>query len=166
MSAFSGPVGPKVGPAAQSRAAGSARVDDSGGFEDLLHEKLVFSQHATSRMQKRGIHLTQNQRHELSRAMEAAQNKGSKQAAVIMGPDIFIVAPQARTVITSLSSPQEGMKVITQVDAVVYVSRTSTDSHGPTEGATGTRQTAGAPTAPHWSLLSLPEDGDGTGRNS
>ncbi len=157
MSPFSGGIEPLTGPKTPSKVAKSSGSSASRDFEELVHGQLIFSQHAANRMEKRGIHLTANQRTKLSQAMDAAQNKGAKQAAVIMGSDIFIVAPQARTVITSLSSPQDGMKVITQVDAVVYVSRTSTDFQKPPEEAQGIRQTADAPAAPHWSLLSLPD---------
>lgn len=47
------------------------------------------------------------------------------------------------------------MKVITQVDAVVYVSRTSNKENG-SEEASSTRQTASTPSVPHWSLLAMP----------
>ena len=166
MAPFSGPIRPLTGPSGSEKPAISSPPNTSNGFAGILHERLVFSQHATSRMQIRGIRLTQNQRSELNQAVNAAKDKGSKKAAVIMGSDIFIVAPQSRTVITSVSSPQDGMKVITQVDAVVYVSRTSTDSQKVTEEAQGIRQTANAPSAPHWSLLSLPKTGEDMPHNS
>ncbi|SMC04584.1 flagellar operon protein [Sulfobacillus thermosulfidooxidans DSM 9293] len=156
MSGYSHPVGSSHGtPQVRENSSASAVVGQGSRFESLLQEKLVFSQHAQERMQTRGIHLTQMEANQLSKAIDEVHRKGSRQAAIIMGSDIFIVAPPTRTVITSLESPADGMKVITQVDAVVYVSRTSNKENG-SEEASSTRQTASTPSVPHWSLLAMP----------
>ncbi|WP_053960236.1 hypothetical protein [Sulfobacillus thermosulfidooxidans] len=129
-------------------------------FDTLLQQKLIVSQHAQDRMQTRDIHLSARDANQLSQAIDEVNKKGSRQAAIIMGSHIFIVAPPSRTIITSLESPENGMKVITQVDAVVYVSRTSdianSARHLNLEEASSTRQTASTPTPLHWSLLSMP----------
>jgi flagellar operon protein len=135
----------------------------------VLQDRLIFSQHAQTRMQSRQIQLTREDAKQLSQAMDEAGRKGSKQAAVILGPDIYIVAPPSRTVITSIHPPAEGMKVISQVDTVVYVSRTSHALGGtlglssvhPGEEASGSRSTEGTPAASHWSLISSLEESSG-----
>ncbi|WP_020375756.1 hypothetical protein [Sulfobacillus thermosulfidooxidans] len=161
MSDYSHAISPSQGHPAitNSSSTCSSISTQRSQFDSLLQEKLVFSQHALERMQTRGIHLSHADATQLSEAMDEVHKKGSRQAAIIMGSDIFIVAPNTRTVITSFESPENGMKVITQVDAVVYVSRTSNKPMS-LEEASSTRQTASTPTLPHWSLLSMPTEGD------
>lgn len=133
----------------------------SQDFGSLVRERVIFSQHAQQRMQTRGMVLSPDDAARLGQAMEEAGSRGSKQAAIVLGSDIYIVSPPARTVITSIHPPADGMKVITQVDAVVYVSRTSPaslDRQGAPQEATGSRPTEGAASASHWSLVSVPED--------
>ncbi len=158
MTASLGPVGPGTGQDALRAAPGPTQETESQGFGAIWHDTLIFSQHAAARIKSRGIHLDQRQKARLSQAIDAVSNKGSQQAAIIMGTDIFVVAPQSKTVITSLAPGADGMKVITQVDAVVYVSRTSAEQTA-AEEASSARQTAGTPAAAHWSLLSLSGSG-------
>jgi flagellar operon protein len=130
-------------------------------FGSLVRERVIFSQHAQHRMQTRGMVLSPDDAARLGQAMEEAGSRGSKQAAIVLGSDIYIVSPPARTVITSFHPPADGMKVITQVDAVVDVSRASSASlarQGVPQEASGSRPTEGAASAPHWSLVSVPED--------
>ncbi|POB10419.1 MAG: flagellar hook associated protein [Sulfobacillus thermosulfidooxidans] len=146
-----------LGPSATAvpQEGGPGRASATGvNFQALVQERVTLSQHAMSRMQARHMTLSEADTKRLGEAMTAVDSKGSKQAAIILGNDIYIVSPPARTVITSIHPPTDGMKVITQVDAVVYISRTS---HQEIEEASGSRTTDGTAAAPHWSLITNPE---------
>lgn len=112
-------------------------------FREVLSERLNFSRHATARMQERKIVLTAPEMVQLTEATQAAGRSGAKQAAIVMDQAIFIVSPSKHTVITSFERNHEPMQVVSQVDSVVIVGRTSSEapSSRPTDG--GTQRTNG-----------------------
>ncbi|PSR23347.1 MAG: flagellar hook associated protein [Sulfobacillus acidophilus] len=134
-------------PAGATSAPGKA----APGFRELVQKaqaQVTFSHHAQQRMQERQIHLTLQQLGLLSQAMNQARTAGAKTAAVVMEPGIFIVAPGTNTVITTVPQKSEQpMQVISHVDTLVLVGRTST------EEASSPRATDGGQPAVHWSLI-------------
>lgn len=132
-------------------AQGSIKAPGNGaaaGFHDLIQERVTFSRHAEQRMQERQIHLSSNDLSLLNQAMGQARSAGAKQAAVVMEPGIFIVAPNTNTVITTVAQHSgQSMQLISNVDALVLVGRTSS------EGASSPRPTDGGQPAVHWSLI-------------
>lgn len=126
----------------------SAAVSGTG-FHQLVEQKVTFSRHAQERMRERQIALTGSEVKALSDAMKKVRATGAKQAAIVMAPGIFIVAPQNNTVITTVTkNPSESMQVISNVDALVMVGRTSS------EDASSPRPIDGGQPAPvHWSLI-------------
>lgn len=113
-------------------------------FRQVL-EGVRFSRHAEERMRSRQIQLAPKALQSLTEAMHQAQQAGSAKAAIVMPEGIFVVAPQNGTVITTLD--HQPMQVITQVDTLVMVGRTSI------EEAPLSRTTDGEPPAVHWSLI-------------
>lgn len=131
-------------PASVTGVSQSASVD----FKGLVKERVTFSRHAEQRMQERKIQLSKEEINLLHEAMGQAKSAGAHKAAVVMEPGIFIVAPGSNTVITTVPKNQEKpMQVISQVDALVLVGRTSN------EGASSPRPIDGGQTQVHWSLI-------------
>lgn len=143
--------GPSFQPAALPGQKGAA---PASGFKNLVQAQVNFSRHAADRMRERNITLSSKQMNQLHEAMGKAKAAGANQAAIVMDPGIFIVAPQKGTVITTV--PQGGtdsMHTISNVDALVLVGRTSS------EGASSPRPTDGGQPGPlHWSLINAMEE--------
>lgn len=119
------------------------------GFREMVDGKVTFSRHAEQRLKERHIDLSPSDLSLLHEAMGQARSAGSKQAAIVMEPGIFIVAPNSNTVITTVAQNSgKPMQLISHVDALVLVGRTSS------EGASSPRATDGGQPAPvHWSLI-------------
>lgn len=130
--------------------ANRPKPEASQGFRELLDGRVTFSQHAKARMRERQLTLKPEDMRLLAGAMDEAKKSGASKAAVVMPHGIFIVAPDKGTVVTTLEHNQGGaMQVITNVDALVMVGRTSSEevsSPRPTDG--------GQPAPVHWSLIS------------
>lgn len=123
-------------PAAPLAAPISPATKESGtGFREVL----TLSRHAQRRLNERNIGLDAGQSHVLQAAMAEARKAGSKQAAVVMPHAVFVVAPGSGTVITGIDRETQPMAVVTNVDTVVVVGRSS-------PGAPRSRPTDGTPT--------------------
>lgn len=123
----------------------SATVRTHGGFSETLAAHLTFSRHAQERIQQRNLPLDAEEMRQLAEATARAGKSGAKQAAIVMERGIFIVSPPTGTVITSMERTSEPMQLISQVDAMVLVSRTQKE-------ASSSRPTDGGPSPAHWSL--------------
>ena len=132
--------------------ASPSSVKPAPGFRDLVSQAkapVSFSRHAAQRMQERHIELSPYEMSLLHQAMDQARSAGAKQAAVVMDPGIFIVAPNSNTVITTVTKNLgQPMQVISHVDALVLVGRTSSF-----EEASSPRPADGGQPAVHWSLI-------------
>jgi len=101
----------------------SARSD----FRTLLanslgrYENLKFSNHAIGRLEDRGLLLSEDKAERLSKAIDTAQAKGSRESLVLLDELAFVVSVANRTVITAcdLANLKEG--VFTKIDSAVVV---------------------------------------------
>lgn len=113
---------PGIGPAPPgTRPAG--READSGFAEALARagkrQEVAFSAHASERLTRRGIHLTEEDRRRLSDAVSAAQERGGRNSLVLMGGTALIVNVPSRTVVTALGAGTASERVITNIDSAV-----------------------------------------------
>lgn len=83
-------------------------------------EKLKFSGHAIDRLADRGVVLSGDRAQRLQKAVDAAQDKGSKESLVLLDELAFVVSVKNRTVITAcdISGLKEG--VFTKIDSAVF----------------------------------------------
>lgn len=123
------PVGQPIG--ATNRAIPSAGAvnrptpSGQGTFESLLRQQLQgptslkLSAHAESRLKMRGVSLSSGDWNKVESAVNAARQKGSKDAYVVYGQVGLIVNVPNSTVVTALEhGPQT---VVTNIDSVVVV---------------------------------------------
>ncbi len=108
--------------------SGQETVNEAGlSFRDVLKtktdedENLKFSKHASTRLEQRGICLTDNQMERLSDGMKQAQKKGIKDSLVIVDELAFIVNVPKNTVVTALDSTQTDTNVFTNIDGAVIM---------------------------------------------
>ncbi|RXT15119.1 TIGR02530 family flagellar biosynthesis protein [Ammoniphilus sp. CFH 90114] len=84
-------------------------------------QPLQFSHHALTRMQSRGIQLSQDQLERLEQAVDKASQKGGKETLVIMQDTAFIVSTKNRTIITAIDDQSLKDHVFTQIDSTILI---------------------------------------------
>ncbi|WP_028545159.1 TIGR02530 family flagellar biosynthesis protein [Paenibacillus taiwanensis] len=96
-------------------------------FKQLLNQELIrsdklnFSQHASQRIQERGLKMTPELVGKMSDAIEQAAAKGSKQSLLLIQNAAYIVNVPTRTVITALDDPFKQGHVFTAIDSAVCI---------------------------------------------
>jgi len=93
----------------------------AGSFATALDQasNVRFSNHAQQRMASRNIDLGQDQKAQLSDAIDRAAQRGGKESLVLMDNMAFIVNVPNRTVVTALDDQSRKEGVFTQIDSVV-----------------------------------------------
>ena len=96
-------------------------------FADILQSQtegpLRFSAHAQQRLQSRQIELTEQDRADLTRAVDMAGQKGAKESLILIDDLSLIVSIRNRVVITAMERGQEDANVFTQIDSAVVLPR-------------------------------------------
>ena len=97
-------------------------------FRDLLAQKLApgntgvkFSAHAVERLSERNISLSENELVRLNSAVEKVEEKGGRDALLMMGNLAFVVSVPNRTVVTAMEKLPGGDKVFTNIDSALIV---------------------------------------------
>ncbi len=90
-------------------------------FESILQKEreLTFSSHAQDRLNQRQISLEPSELIRLEKAVNDAQDKGAKDALILLNSKAFIVSIANKTVITALNSDENEGKVYTNIDSAV-----------------------------------------------
>ena len=84
-------------------------------------EEIVFSKHALDRMDSRNIELTSVELDKLKYAINRAEDKGVKDALILIGDKAFIASVKNKTIITTLDKEQIKDNVFTNIDGAVIV---------------------------------------------
>ncbi|EOC99709.1 TIGR02530 family flagellar biosynthesis protein [Caldisalinibacter kiritimatiensis] len=96
-------------------------------FEEILQRvksnenKVKFSKHAIERMNSRKINLTNEEIKKLESAVKKAEEKGVKEALILMNDTAFVTSIKNRTVITTATSEQLKENVFTNIDGAVVI---------------------------------------------
>lgn len=80
-----------------------------------------FSRHAQSRLQDRGIELTQPQLQRLEEGTKKAGEKGIQDSLVLMDHLAFIVNVPSNTVVTAMDQNETKQNIFTNIDGAVIV---------------------------------------------
>lgn len=97
-------------------------AEGNGSFKDLLDANLVrFSNHASKRLEQRGITLKPEQLGQIGKAIDSAAAKGAKDSLILMNNMAFIVNVHNRTVVTALDENSMKNNVFTQIDSAVII---------------------------------------------
>lgn len=112
---------------ATGNSAGNTANQAVGGksFQEILNEqlsrKITFSKHANQRTEERNIQITDNDLNRLGDACDRAQEKGIKDALIVMNDSAFIVNAQNKTVITVVDKNEMQSNVFTNIDGAVFI---------------------------------------------
>jgi flagellar operon protein len=98
-----------------------APLQSTASFRELLQQKILFSQHAETRLKQRGITLQADQIEKINAAIDKAAAKGAKDSLVLMNDLAFIINVKSRTVITAMDNRSLQDHVFTQIDSAVII---------------------------------------------
>ena len=92
-------------------------------FKAILDQNLLkFSNHASKRLEQRGIEFSTEQMVSLNQAIDKAAAKGSKDSLILMKNNVaLIVNVPNRTVVTAMDGNSMKDNVFTQIDSAVIL---------------------------------------------
>lgn len=98
-----------------------APTNDGVDFNNILQDKLKVSGHAQTRLQSRGIEMTQQDWSRVISGVDRAAAKGAKESLVMMDDVAMVVSIKNRTVITAVDKDHLKENVFTNIDSAVIV---------------------------------------------
>lgn len=108
-----------------SSTGAAAQVNNGRSFQEILNEQLnqriTFSKHANQRTEDRNIQISDSDLSRLEDACDRAQQKGIKDALIVMNDSAFIVNAQNKTVITVVDKNEMKSNVFTNIDGAVFI---------------------------------------------
>lgn len=95
-------------------------------FQEILDgigktEDVKFSKHALERLRNRNINLSTEDISKINSAVQKAEQKGVREALILMGNKAFIASVKNKTIITAASEDQLKENVFTNIDGAVIV---------------------------------------------
>jgi flagellar operon protein len=105
----------------QSRSATKPAGQPFGDIlaKEIAHKDLKFSAHAQARIRSRSIQMTGERMDRLQGAVELAEQKGAKDALVLLDDLALVVSIKNRTVITAVDGEALKENVFTNIDSAV-----------------------------------------------
>lgn len=102
-----------------------SQINNGRSFQEILHEQLnqgiTFSKHANQRTEERNIQISETDLNRLGDACDRAQQKGIKDALIVMEDNAFIVNALNKTVITVVDKNEMKSNVFTNIDGAVFI---------------------------------------------
>lgn len=97
--------------------------DFKGIFEKAKEKnnKIKFSKHALERMDSRSVKLNLEEVKKIEVAFKAAEEKGVKDALILLGDKGFIASIKNKTIITALTNEEFKENIITNIDGAVIL---------------------------------------------
>lgn len=101
------------------------KPETGSSFREILNQQLrptvSFSKHANLRVNERNIHVSESDLTRLGNACDKAQEKGIKDALILMNDSAFIVNAPGKVVITVVDKKEMEDSVITNIDGAVLL---------------------------------------------
>jgi flagellar operon protein len=85
-------------------------------------QQLRFSKHAQDRLESRNMQLNENDKAQLEKAVQLAEQKGSQDSLVFLKDMAFIVNVKNRTVVTAIDREHLRQNVFTNIDSAIVAS--------------------------------------------
>lgn len=99
--------------------ADNRAIKDTGNFEQKL-EGIILSKHARKRLLQRGVPFDQQIAESLSKGIDQAKEKGSKDALLMLEDSAYIVGVSKRQLITAFKL-SDLSNVVTNIDTAVIL---------------------------------------------
>ena len=84
-------------------------------------DKVRFSKHAATRVEQRGIQVTESLLNDLNQAIGKAREKGAKDVVVIGEQGAFIVNVPNNVVVTTMTNQEMKQNIFTNIDSAVLI---------------------------------------------
>lgn len=109
-----------------SKTDGTGKLINTGkSFQEILNQQLSnqvsFSKHANLRTEERNIQVSQSDLNRLGDACNKAQEKGIKDALIVMNDSAFIVNAPNKVVITVVDKNEMKSNVFTHIDGAIFL---------------------------------------------
>lgn len=115
----------KVNSSGSKPGGADKQINNGRSFQEILNEqlkqKISFSKHASQRTEERNIQISENDLTRLEDACDRAQQKGIKDALIVMNESAFIVNALNKTVITVVDKNEMKSNVFTNIDGAVFI---------------------------------------------
>jgi flagellar operon protein len=98
-----------------------ASPDRTGGFQEILADRLRISGHALTRLDSRDIQLGSEQWERVLEGVDRAAGKGARESLVMVDDVALVVSVKNRTVITAMDRQNLMNNVFTNIDSAVIV---------------------------------------------
>jgi flagellar operon protein len=104
-----------------AKQVGTESFKDTFSREMAAAGKVNFSKHARQRIFSRGIQISDDKLSQLSRAIDQADRKGSRDTLILDTDAAYVVAVPTRTVVTAFDRGVLTEGVITSIDSAVIL---------------------------------------------
>jgi len=115
----------KVNSSGGKPGGANSQITNGRSFQEILNEQLnqriSFSKHANQRTEERNIQISESNLNRLEDACNRAQQKGIKDALIVMEDSAFIVNALNKTVITVVDKNEMKSNVFTNIDGAVFL---------------------------------------------
>ena len=101
------------------------RINGGRSFQEILNEqlnqKVTFSKHANQRVEERNIRINEIDLNRLENACDRAQQKGIRDALIVMDDSAFIINAPNKVVITVVDKNEMKSNVFTNIDGALFL---------------------------------------------
>ncbi len=104
-----------------------SNAKSNSDFSKVLNDKIEnstgiqFSKHAITRMNERGVDVSEKLQNDLNAAVDKAREKGAKDVIVIGPSNAFVVNVPNNTVVTTMNLHEMREKVFTNIDSAIIL---------------------------------------------
>ena len=106
---------------AAEKAIPEKRRGGGDTFREILDRQISFSKHANLRKEERNIVIGSAELDKLEDALSKAEEKGIKDALIVMKESAFIVSAKNKTVITVMDKSEMKNNVFTNIDGAIFI---------------------------------------------
>jgi flagellar operon protein len=100
-------------------AAGTTETTTGVTGDTTIASSVVFSKHALSRIEERGIDVDAETVHRLTRSLNMAKAKNCNESLVLIDGDAFLVSVSANKVITAMAGDDIRDSIFTNIDSTI-----------------------------------------------
>ncbi|MBU5437704.1 flagellar protein [Tissierella sp. MSJ-40] len=110
-----------------SKPLNNNKISSNKDFHQILNriqnrdEEIKFSKHALERLNRREMDLTNEEMEKLKIAFNRAEDKGIKDALILMEDKAFIASINNKTIITTVNKEQLKENIFTNIDGAVII---------------------------------------------
>lgn len=100
-------------------------VNGTRSFQEILNEqfnkRVSFSKHANQRVETRNIRISESDLNRLDNACDRAQQKGIRDALIVMDNSAFIINTPNKVVITVVDKNEMKSNIFTNIDGALFI---------------------------------------------